>query len=299
LTLKPTVQLTGHEEDVRVIAFTSDGKTIATGSNDASVRLYNASTGKELKVLKGHGGRVTALGFSADGKTLVTAAGDTVRLWAVPAGTAKGAFKVTQAFVQSIDISPDAKTVVVGDSEKNVTVWNTGTKKRLALGQGHQSMVLGVSFAPKQSVIASTDQDGKMRFWDAKTGKLKKEVQTGDTQIYKLQLAPDAKTAVTGFNQFIVQVDAASGDVKVLFDKARHEPSAYWFSEDGKALRVVDDTLVRSLDLSSLKAVSSELIETTGDSRGWDAGAFSADGKFAAFSIGAKTVQVVEIVEEK
>lgn len=299
LTLKPTVQLTGHTEDVRVIVFSPDGKTIATGGHDQTVRLYNAATGKELKVIKGLGDRVTSLAFSADGKTLASAAYDSVRLWAVPAGTAKGVLKATIAFANVVDMSPDAKTIVIGDSENHVTVWNAATKKRTALSEGHKSFVIGISFAPKQSLIASTDQDGLLRLSDSKSGKSKKEMKLGEFPIRQVKFSPDGKKVLAGFHGKVVLVDVESGEQTTLMKEPAEESVALWFSGDGKKAMAVQDTTVRSWDVESEAMKSSAPLERLPESAGWRAGGISVDGKFAAIAIGTKTVQVVEIIEDK
>src|SRR5262249_37656696 len=69
---KQVGKLLGHEFAVLCIAFSPDGKTIATGAVEATIRLWDADTGAEIKVLRGHGDRVECLAFSPDGKTLLS-----------------------------------------------------------------------------------------------------------------------------------------------------------------------------------------------------------------------------------
>jgi WD40 repeat protein len=77
--------LEGHKEAVHCIALSPDGKLLASGSADKSIRLWEVATGKQLHLLDGHTNDVNDLAFSADGKKLVSCGTDkSVRLWAVP-----------------------------------------------------------------------------------------------------------------------------------------------------------------------------------------------------------------------
>ena len=81
--------LEGHTGSVNAIAFSSDGKQLASASDDGTVRLWDAATGAALQTLKGHANCVNAIAFSPDGKQLASASHDgTVRLWDPATGAA-------------------------------------------------------------------------------------------------------------------------------------------------------------------------------------------------------------------
>ncbi|MEH1885909.1 WD40 repeat domain-containing protein, partial [Nostoc sp.] len=77
--------LKGHDSSVFSVSFSADGKTLASGSYDKTIKLWNLETGKEIRTLKGHDSSVFSVSFSADGKTLASGSGDkTIKLWNLP-----------------------------------------------------------------------------------------------------------------------------------------------------------------------------------------------------------------------
>jgi WD40 repeat protein len=84
---EPTLRntLKGHTELVRSVAFSPDGKTLASGSQDKTIKLWDVAAGKEQATLKGHTHEVYFVAYSSDGKTLASGSGDETKLWDLPA----------------------------------------------------------------------------------------------------------------------------------------------------------------------------------------------------------------------
>ena len=124
--------LTGHTNIVPAMAFSPDGKTLATGSKDRTVRLWSLADPAHPTLLgqplTGHTNDVDAVAFSPDGKTLATGSADrTVRLWSLadPAHPALlGQPLTSPSDVEAVAFSPDGKTLATGGGDRTVWLWD-------------------------------------------------------------------------------------------------------------------------------------------------------------------------------
>ena len=123
--------LKGHTSLVNSVAFSPDGKTLASASCDETIKLWDVATGKEQATLKGHMDAVWSVAFSPDGKTLASASWDkTIKLWDVATGKEQATLKGHMDAVWSVAFSPDGKTLASASGDKTLKLWDiTATRK--------------------------------------------------------------------------------------------------------------------------------------------------------------------------
>ena len=163
-TIKHT--LIGHTDDLWSIAFSPDGNTLATGSEDNTIRLWDFATGTIKHVLIGHTSDVLRIVFSPDGTTLVSMSlDDTIRTWDVATGTIKHTLIGRTSILRSIDLNPIGNTIVSGSTDDTIRLWDVATGEHLGTLTEHDGDVNSVAFSPDGNLFASGSNDNTIRLW--------------------------------------------------------------------------------------------------------------------------------------
>ena len=190
--------LTGHTGDVRSVAYSPDGSTLATGSVDSTVRLWEVATSTLRNTLQ-HTSDVTSVAFSPDGNTLATGSGDgTVRLWEVATSTLRNTLGHTRC-VNSVAFSPDGSTLATGSVDSTVRLWEVATSTLRNTLRGHTDWVNSVAYSPDGSTLASAGSgNNTVRLWDATTGTLRNTLTGHTGNVRSVVYSPDGSTLGSG-----------------------------------------------------------------------------------------------------
>ncbi len=172
-------RLEGHKISVNSLSFSPDGRTLASGSSDKTIKLWNVDTGKLIHLPNPltHSSYVNCVSFNSDGTIL--AAGDAdnmIKLWNVVTGQ-EICFPnplTHSSYVNSVSFGPESNILATGSADKTIKLWNVDTGELLHTFKGHKGEVNSVSFSPDENrkILASVSADGKTKLWNVDTGKL-------------------------------------------------------------------------------------------------------------------------------
>ena len=283
--------LTGHTASVRSVAFSPDGRTLASGSKDDTIRLWDMQTRTLRKTLIGHTGAVSNVVFSADGKTLASGSSDsTICLWNMETDTRLKTLTGHTETVLSVWFSADGKTLASASKDSTIRLWDTqsgGLRKTLPLT--HPQDILEMAFSPDGSTLVTWCWDNPIFLWDVQTGERRK-VLTGESRdvVNSMAFSPDSKTLASAMNNGTIRLwNIQTGELSRILIGHTYYVFCVAFSADGKMLAS------GSYD-GTLRLWDGETGELRNAHTGYTSEvanvAFSPDGKTLAGAMGNDTV---------
>ncbi|GAB1541332.1 NB-ARC domain-containing protein [Scytonema sp. NUACC21] len=181
------------------VAFSPDGKLMATGDSNGNIRIYQVTSGQQILICKGHTNWVVSLSFSPDGSFIASGSTDyTVRLWEVSTGHCLKILREHSNDVWSVTFSPDGTLLASGSDDRTIRLWDVSTGRCVKILRGHTNWVLSVAFTPNGKALVSGSDDRTIRLWNISTGQCLNIFQGHLDGVRSIALGPDGKTLVSG-----------------------------------------------------------------------------------------------------
>lgn len=300
------VMYKGHTGAAIGVAWSPDGKEIASCGDDGTVQVWNARTGQHI--WQAQVSRYAfAVAWSPDGRRIAGAGSDaTVVMLDAASGRKLATFSGPSGSIEGLAWSPDGKEIASGSQGNTVTVWNAQTGAAVLTYTGHSDSVARVAWSPDGTRIASASYDGTVQVWDAQTGKTLLTYKGHGAPVWSVAWSPDGTriasgTGAAGADSPVYAHNSArvwnamTGQTIFIFPDA-NKPSpdpigqsyAVAWSPDGMRLASSDGKIVRLWDATTGKPI----LQYTGHGDDVFALAWSPDGTLIASASADGTVRV-------
>ena len=226
------------------VAYSPDGKRIATGSQDQTTMVWDAAKGQELLALKGHTAAVLSVAFSPDGRHIATGAcgwfdagpGE-AKVWDAKNGQELLTLKGHKGGVRGVAFSPDGRRIATGGTDRTARVCDAGTGRELLALKGHIDWVSSVAFSPDGRRIATGSHDQTAKVWDAETGQELFPLTGHTDRVRSVAFSPDGQRIVTGSDDRTAKVwDAETGQELLALKEHTNMVWRVAFSPDGQRI---------------------------------------------------------------
>jgi eukaryotic-like serine/threonine-protein kinase len=294
-------RLPGHEKAAACVAFSPDGRHVATGSWAGVLRIWDARTGQLLRAVPAHGqDRISAVAFHPDGRWLATSSFDgTVKLWDAITGVPLKPVMGHAAIITGLAFSRDGRRLAsIGGEDKTVKIWDPLTGREILSLRGHTDYGACVAFSRDGRRLVSASNDRTLRIWDATslTGDEGRESLTFEhDEVRNVAFSPDGHSLVSSswnWNENVWLRDAQTGAVLNTY----RNPGRVFrvvFSPDGRQLAAAGLTpgrtgFVKVWDAATGREVGPTILE---DSLPFSV-AFDPEGRYLLMEGPGHTVKV-------
>ncbi|OZY87545.1 hypothetical protein CBP51_11410 [Cellvibrio mixtus] len=284
----------GHNGWANTCALSADGRYLVSGSGDASLRLWELSSGECVREFIGHSSGVTSCALSADGRYLVSGSGDkSLRLWNLGNGECEREYIGHEGGVTSCALSADGRYLVSGSNDNSLRLWELSSGECVREFIGHNGGVTSCALSADGCYLVSGSEDASLRLWELSSDECVREFIGHDEGVTSCALSVDDRYLVSGsWDRSLRLWELTSGECVHEFMGHESVVTSCALSADGRYL--VSGSWDESLRLWELS--SGECVREFIGHHNWVLScALSADGRYLVSGFGDASLRLWEL----
>ncbi|MEL7244798.1 MAG: CHAT domain-containing protein [Cyanobacteria bacterium J06573_2] len=250
--------LSGHTDWVESIAFSSDGKILASGSYDKTVRLWNVENGEYLRILTGHTLPIKSVAFHRHGSILASGSNDkTIRLWNIQTGECSNILQGHENNIIFLSFHPDDEKLISASNDNTVRLWNIQTGECLQVFNISVNWLLAIALSHDGKTLVTGSGGNTVKFWNISNGECIKTLPNYQSKVWTVAFSKNDEQIVTGSEDNSIKIwDVQTGECLQTLQEHHQRVWLVDLNPDDKTLiSISEDQTIKLWDIPSRRCL--------------------------------------------